>query len=533
MDTKRKKRLARYCVLGTVVGVLGVIAAMAVWQASSGPAKQHSFLRTLGQDALPVVVDKGLESRIVAFCSDCHGEPQAENYPRDVWHHEVQRGYDFYARSGRNDLDPPPMHLAVAYYRSRAPQQPAFSKPAEADTELQARFTVEKFVGDRIVDLPPAVSHLCWARLEQDGEPVLVACDMRRGSVTSMELHERPFHPKVLARLNQPCHAVPCNLDGDDTIDLVVADLGSFFPDDHDRGRVVWLRREQASDSYEEVVIASGLGRVADVRPADFDRDGDLDLIVAEFGAEQTGSIVLLRNVSTDEERPHFEREELDSRPGTIHVPVYDLDGDGRLDFVALVSQHYECVEAFINQGDAKFHRRTLWAGPDPAYGSSGIQLVDLDQDGDVDVLYSNGDAFDDEYLKPCHGIQWLENQGDLRFVLRRLTDLPGAYCAPAGDIDLDGDLDVIAVVWVPRQVWPLSVVPEQLASIVCLEQTSAGQFVRHTLETGFPYHAAVELADFDSDGDLDLAVGSHSTSSTASLPHTLAIWWNQVIAAE
>ena len=144
-----------------------------------------------------------------------------------------------------------------------------------------------------------------------------------------------------------------------------------------------------------------------------------------------------------------------------------------------------------------------------------------------------NGDAFDDEYVKPCHGIQWLENQGDLRFALRRLTDLPGAYCAPAGDIDLDGDLDVIAVAWVPRRVWPLSVVQEQLASIVCLEQTSTGQFVRHTLETGFPYHAAVELADFDSDGDLDLAVGSHSTSSTASLPHTLAIWWNQVIAAE
>ena len=32
---------------------------------------------------------------------------------------------------------------------------------------------------------------------------------------------------------------------------------------------------------------------------------------------------------------------------------------------------------------------------------------------------------------------------------------------------------------------------------------------------------------------DLDLAVGSHSTDATASLPHTLAIWWNQVIANE
>jgi hypothetical protein len=352
---------------------------------------------------------------------------------------------------------------------------------------------------------------------------------MRQGSVTSLDLNDRPWRPKLLARLNQPCHAVTCDVDGDDWIDLVVADLGSFFPDDHDRGRVVWLRRQQPSDAYEQEVLASGLGRVADVRPADFDGDGDLDFVVAEFGAEQTGSIALLRNVAAGGQPPRFEIEQLDPRPGTIHVPVHDLDGDGRLDFVALVSQHYECVEAFINQGDAKFHLRTLWAGPDPAFGSSGIQLVDLDRDGDIDILYSNGDAFDDAYIKPCHGIQWLENKGDLQFLHHRLTDLPGAYCAPAGDLDLDGDLDVIAVVWIPRRVWPLNVVQEKLASVIYLEQTSTGQFVRHTLETGFPYHAAVELADFDSDGDLDLALGSHSTSQDASLPHTVDIWWNQV----
>ncbi|NQT13326.1 MAG: VCBS repeat-containing protein, partial [Planctomycetes bacterium] len=323
-------------------------------------------------------------------------------------------------------------------------------------------------------------------------------------------------------------HVDPCDLDGDGAIDLVVADLGSFFPDDHDRGRIVWLRRRKPSDTYEEVVIASALGRVADVRLADFDDDGDLDMIVAEFGAERRGNILLLRNVSAADGPPRFEAEEVDPRPGAIHVPLHDLDGDGRQDFVALISQEYECVEAFINQGNAQFHMQTLWAGPDPTFGSSGIELVDLDEDGDVDVLYTNGDAFDDNYAKLSHGVRWLENLGDLEFCHHRLTDLPGAHRALAGDVDLDGDLDVIATAFLPPQVMPPSLADVPLASIVCLEQTSPGTFVRHTLETDRPHHATFELADFDGDGDLDFAAGFHTATATNQLPYGLSVWWNQ-----
>ncbi len=525
--------MTRARVFGLAACALGAIVALVVWRASSSRGTPGPYLKLLSEHASSVAVDEELASRIEAFCSDCHGMPRAENYPRGAWHHEVQRGYEFYARSGRNDLDPPPMQLAVAYFRSRAAEQSIFPEPTEAETELRAKFTIEKLTAVGDGRLPPAVAHLLWTRLEQDDKPVLLACEMRQGSVIAVDLRCRPLRPTVLARLNHPCHVEPCDLDGDGGIDLVVADLGSFFPDDHDRGRVVWLRRQEASTSYEQVVLASGLGRVADVRPADFDRDGDLDLIVAEFGAEQTGSIVLLRNPSRDGERPRFEPEQIDPRPGTIHVPVHDLNGDGLPDFVALVSQHYETVEAFLNQGDGRFHRQTLWAGPDPAFGSSGIELVDLDDDGDMDILYTNGDAFDDAFVKPSHGVQWLENLGDLQFAHRRLTDQPGAYRALADDIDLDGDLDVIAVAWVPRRVWPLSLKQGQLISVVCLERPASGDFLHHSLETGFPYHAALEVADFDEDGDVDFAVGSHSVSSTLPLPHALAIWWNQTISRD
>ncbi len=63
-----------------------------------------------------------------------------------------------------------------------------------------------------------------------------------------------------------------------------------------------------------------------------------------------------------------------------------------------------------------------------------------------------------------------------------------------------------MAVARLPEQVKPATSGSQPLPSIVCLEQTAPGVFVRHTLETGSPYNPSVELADFDGDEDLDFA---------------------------
>lgn len=515
-----------------IVGALScLIVALVVWRMHASRVRWLQHVSPQHGHTLSVECDERLVSRLVAFCSDCHGMPRAESYPRDAWHRNVRRGYEFYARSGRNDLDPPPMHLAVAYYRSRAPEQPVFQEPEEAKTELRATFATKRLVLEQKGAVPSGISHLRWADLQQDGRPVLLACDWRRGSVATVDLRDRYPRPRLLARLKNPCHVEPCDLDEDGEIDLLVAELGSLFPSDHDRGQVVWLRRQKTLDSYEKIVLASGLGRVADVRPADLDGDGDTDLVVAVFGNYTTGKTVLLRNNGTSADGAQFELEVLDDRPGTIHVPLYDLNQDGRLDCVTLRSQEFECVEAFINQGNAQFQPQTLWAAPDPTFGSTGIELVDLDQDGDMDVLYTNGDNFDDQYVKPSHGVGWIENLGRQEFAYRRLTDLPGAHRALAGDIDLDGDLDIIAVAWLHDQMLPTSAASTRMASIVCLEQTSPRSFVRHTLEMRPQCYATFELADFDDDGDLDFAVGLQLSEKWRHLSHSLTIWWNQILS--
>ena len=122
--------------------------------------------------------------------------------------------------------------------------------------------------------------------------------------------------------------------------------------------------------------------------------------------------------------------------------------GDGDLDIASLVSQEWEEVYAFVNDGRGHFEPRLIWGSTNDDFGSSWLTAVDLDKDGDVDFLYSNGDAFD--YAppsgRPWHGVQWLENTGALNFTFHRLADFSGASSPQPADLDGDGDLDVVVV---------------------------------------------------------------------------------------
>ena len=180
----------------------------------------------------------------------------------------------------------------------------------------------------------------------------------------------------------------------------------------------MWLRRNK-DGSYTSFVLAEKLGRVADVRAADFDGDGDLDLVAAVFGWRRTGSLMLLENRTKDWKAPQFVAAELDRRHGAIHVPIADLNGDGKPDIVVLFAQEHETVAALINTGKGTFRTETIFEAPHPNWGSSGIELVDIDKDGDLDVLQTHGDTFDDFILKPYHGITLLENTGSYPYTSR------------------------------------------------------------------------------------------------------------------
>jgi len=62
-------------------------------------------------------------------------------------------------------------------------------------------------------------------------------------------------------------------------------------------------------------------------------------------------------------------------------IPI-DLNRDGHMDFVTLLAQEHETVLAYINKGtkDFTFEQKVIYAAPHPNWGSSGIELVDLER---------------------------------------------------------------------------------------------------------------------------------------------------------
>lgn len=470
----------------------------------------------------PARVSPETETTIRAFCGDCHAFPRPDTFPRNAWPAEIERGFGLYFESRRTDLAMPKILDVVNYYTERAPENLDIPDPGPIDAAAAGRFTVQEGPkGDAV--LLPATSHVQYLAADQGRNAAIITCDMRSGEVWSYPLAPTNTAAanslgELLVRLANPAHAESCDLDGDGQRDLVIADLGSLDPADHDDGRIVWLRWNPGERKYEVQTLVDKLGRVADARPADFDGDGDQDLVVAEFGWHRTGKVAVLWNRGITGGRPKFELETLHPYPGAIHVPTCDLDGDGRLDFVALVSQHQETVFAFLNRGEGKFEKQRLWSAEDPSFGSSGLELVDMDGDGDLDVLGTCGDTFDNKHVKPYHGAYWLENQGGLKFQHQMLAAVPGAYRALAADIDRDGDADVMVAGFLPHEPQTAIDMTRQ-HSLVLLEQVKKGEYRRRGLETGRFDHATFALADFDGDGDPDLAVGEFPRDARGNHP--------------
>ncbi len=219
----------------------------------------------------------------------------------------------------------------------------------------------------------------------------------------------------------------------------VVAAIGSLFPGNGREGAVYDL----ASLAQPPRRVVDGLLRTPHAMPIPTDGP-DRRLLISSFGHE-IGQLAVY-DIAADGTRSETV---LVPFPGATESIAVQADGDSELEYVALVAQALESV--FLIDFDANGEpvpRRLLQRNP--AFGHSDLNVADIDADGDLDLLLTNGDNLDITGSPPrdYHGVRIYENDGAWNFNESYFLPLHGAYGVVALNFDRDPELEIAAVAY-------------------------------------------------------------------------------------
>lgn len=176
-----------------------------------------------------------------------------------------------------------------------------------------------------------------------------------------------------------------------------------------------------------------------------------------------------------------------------------DYDGDKDMDLImtgALGASGFN-TRLYRNDGNDVF-TEVIGHGIQSQTHYARVRWGDVDADGDLDLLLS-GQTSTIPYAWTVY-----ENNGGTFTVLQTVTDGINYGDIQWGDLDNDGDLDVV-------------VCGNDLSYIYMLE---AGQYVRKIQLCGYKY-ASLDLADYDDDNDLDIVIAGEISGKPVTRVYT------------
>lgn len=171
------------------------------------------------------------------------------------------------------------------------------------------------------------------------------------------------------------------------------------------------------------------------LEPVDFDNDGDLDILTSRFQISQG----YVNWIHENDGNNIFFFDAAVPQGFKFPKPI-DLDADGLIDLVVR-SRSDDKISWFKNLGGLEFGSEIIIA--DDIDGVIDFQVADIDNDSDLDIVFSSYTNLNDEQ-KDEFG--YIENMGNQEFGSKQIIDLVSTEenCIHMSDMDIDGDLDIV-----------------------------------------------------------------------------------------
>lgn len=377
----------------------------------------------------------------------------------------------------------------------------ALSGFLEADDQPKQQSAI-RFTEHLIADKYAYAYGIAAADFDEDGDLDLSSADYTPHNMLYLFENDRTgIFKKHIIQKDDPerleRHMVG-DVDGDGDLDVVIVK--------NLRGHLLWFENDGSPTDgmlWKRHVITTDLPGAYDVALADYNGDGQLDVAASSWVLgnqfawfENDGS-----PASGEWKKHPIEKDASETRT----MRAADFDGDGDPDLLGTIRQE-STVAWYENRRSAG---KVSWTkhiidgkSVCPAHGNP----ADMDGDGDLDVVMALGFYFRPDSNDPKasqsredNQIVWYENNSPTDGPWKKHVISPrfdDAFEAIAGDLDGDGDIDVAATSW------------RNPGKVAWFENNGDPKqsWTRHLLKENWRSANQVIIADLNGDGRPDIA---------------------------